>query len=259
MPYRERRIYSGAMLEIERRHCTRTGRIVGKSGRTMKTCKQQEKINLKNTRRRLVRVVCENFTRGDYHITLTLANLPATRTRRQKLLEQFLRRLRTYCRRATGEDLRYICVREDAGVRTHWHLLCQKLPLTPRQLEEMWGAGRVGITTLDGNPDYGWLARYLTKQEEGETGKKRWSQSKNLRPPFEPPARVLNRKSLAARPKVPADYYVLSHYRWANCWGYEGEYIVAIRYDRRQQLPAEILAAMDDPNAFEVWRESGEW
>ena len=71
MPYREKRIYSGAMLEIERVHCTSCGRIIGRRPRGVPTGKAQAKINLRNAQLKLARLMCENFRRGDYHITLT--------------------------------------------------------------------------------------------------------------------------------------------------------------------------------------------
>lgn len=239
MPYREKRIYSGAMLEIERVHCTRHGRALARRARGNPTGKAQERINLKNARLRLMRLMCTNFTRGDYHITLTFERvLPAGE--RNKALAQLLRRMRRLCRQRAGNELRYICVREDRGVRAHYHLVCGAFPLTIAELQALWAQGRVEIGTLDGNPDYGWLARYLTKQEEREKGSKRWSQSRNLIEPVCPKPKILKRKALASRPQVPPEYYVMSAYRQATGQGYEWEYIVAIRYDRLQKLPEEV-------------------
>lgn len=239
MPYREKRIYSGAMLEIERVHCTQHGRALTRRARGNLTGKAQERINLKNARLRMMRLMCANFRRGDYHITLTFEQLlPAAE--RNRALAQFLRRLRRLCRKRAGAELRYICVREDRRVRTHYHLVCGAFGVTVDELQALWGHGRVEIGTLDGNPDYGWLARYLTKQEEGEKGRKRWSQSRNLAEPVCPPPKILKRKALASRPQVPKEYYVMSAYRQATGQGYEWEYIVAIRYDRLQKLPAEV-------------------
>lgn len=249
MPYREKRIYSGAMLEIERRHCTHTGQVIGKRGRGLRTSPGQEKINLANARRRLMRLLCENFRRGDLYITLTYERITSAEERAADLA-RFLRRLRRLCRERVGKELRYICVKEDRQVRPHYHLVCQSLPITPAQLLELWGQGRVELGTLDGNPDYGWLARYLTKQAEKERGKKRWSQSKNLRPPYEPEPRILKRKALARRPQVPKGYFVLASYRYATTYGYEGEYVVAIREDRKQELPLDIRQQMEES---ETW------
>lgn len=239
MPYREKRIYSGAMLEIERVHCTQHGRLPARRGRGNPTGQAQERINLKNSRLRLMRLMCTNFTRGDYHITLTFDRL-LPNAEQGRALAQFLRRLRRLCRKRAGTELRYICVREDRRVRTHYHLVCGAFGLDVQELQGMWGHGRVEVGTLDGNPDYGWMARYLTKQEEGAKGRKRWSQSKNLTEPVCPKPKILKRKALASRPQVPKEYYVMSAYRQATGQGYEWEYIVAIRYDRLQKLPEEV-------------------
>lgn len=249
MPYREARIYSGAMLEIERKHCTHHGRIIGAGRKRMGvTGKAQAEINRKNAQRKLVRLLCVNFAKGDLHITLTDdtgVGLDALK----KANAKFLRKLRTFAA-GQGKALKYIAVLEWKAVRPHWHIVCQRLAVTPEQLGQMWGLGRVGMDELDGSPDYGWFARYLAKQAEREKGEKRWSQSKNLEKPVEPEPKVLKRKALASRPQVPKGYYVLASYRYATSYGYEGEYIVAIREDRRKELPPALLDAME---------ESGTW
>ena len=126
MPYREKRIYSGAMLEIERVHCTSCGRIIGRRPRGVPTGKAQAKINLRNAQLKLARLMCENFRRGDYHITLTFGQ-SMTREQQAEALAKLLRWLRKVCRKAGGGryadgDLRYICVREDRGygLTTTW-------------------------------------------------------------------------------------------------------------------------------------------
>ena len=255
MPYREKRIYAGAMLEIERTHCTRSGRMIGKQSRGMGTGKAQEKINLRNAQLKLIRLMCKNFTRGDYHITLTHERL-LSKEESKKNLEKFMRKLRTLCKKTTGKELRYICVREDRGVRPHYHLVCEKIPLTVEQLAEMWPWGRVNVGTLDGNPDYGWLARYLTKQDGADKNQKRWSQSKNLRKPYEAPPKILKRKSLASKPKAPKGYYVLSYYHNATAAGYEWQYMICIRLDRKQELPIEIQLKLEEEGIWSAYEES---
>lgn len=251
MPYREKRIYSGAMLEIERVHCTATGRVL-RGRNTGRTGASQAKINLRNARKRLMRLMCSNFTQGDFHITLTFERI-LQREERMKLIAKFLRKMRNLCRKVSGYELRYICVREDRGQRPHFHLVCGAFEITLQQIQQMWKWGRVDIGSLDGNPDYGWMARYLTKQDdvEDERNKKRWSQSKNLCEPVETEPKVLKRKSLGTRPKVPKEYYVMSAYRQATQNGYEWEYIVAIRYDRLQTIPEEVL---EEISSSETWK-----
>ncbi len=262
MPYREKRIYSGAMLEIERVHCTSCGRIIGRRPRGLPTGKAQARINLRNAQLKLARLMCENFCRGDYHITLTFSQT-MTREQQAEALAKLLRWLRRACRKAGGGryadgDLRYICVREDRGVRPHYHLVCQAFGLMVDELAEAWPWGRVEMGTLDGCPDYGWLARYLTKQEDQDKGRKRWSQSKNLRPPYMPEPKILKRKALSYRPKVPKDYYALTHYRNATAGGYEWEYIICIRKDRKQELPLDIQEQLDQAGCWSAYTEDME-
>lgn len=249
MPYREKRIYSGAMLEIERVHCTRSGRCSVRSSRGNGTGAAQAKTNLKNARKRLMRIMCENFTRGDLHITLTFYEL-LPEGQRKVLLAKFLRKLRALCKKRCGQELRYVCVPEDRAVRPHYHIVCGAFELGALELQELWPCGRVDIGTLDGNPDYGWLARYLTKQEGDYKHKKRWSQSKNLREPYMPEPKILKRKNLASRPMVPKGYYVMSAYRQATGQGYEWEYVVAIRQDRLQELPASLRVQLEQSKTW---------
>ena len=251
MPYREKRIYSGAMLEIERVHCTRSGRCICRRGSGNGTGKAQERINLKNARKRLMRLLCENFTKGDLFVTLTFDQLLCAEDRKKELAK-FLRKLRTLCRRKSGQDLRYICVQEDRAVRPHFHLVCGAFDPSVMELQELWPFGRIDVGTLDGNPDYGWMARYLTKQKGDFRHKKRWNQSKNLREPYMPEPKILKRKNLASRPQVPKGYYVMSAYRQATGQGYEWEYVVAIREDRLQELPVEIRLKLEQSK---VWGE----
>ena len=240
MPYREKRIYSGAMLEIERRHCTMSGRVIGREAKSRATGKAQERINLRNAQLRLMRLMCTNFEKGDLHITLTMGpNRSWGDTAKQ--IAKFLRKLRSVCQKKLGRALKYILVREDRGVRPHWHLVCNRMPITPEELATLWPFGLTGMQSLDGNPDYGWLARYLLKQDKhDEKNHKRWSASKNLEEPVMTPPKVLKRKALSSKPRVPKEYYVLSYYHNATANGYEWEYLVAIRYDRCKELPLEV-------------------
>ncbi len=255
MPYREKKIYSGAMLEIERVHCTHSGRVIGRKSRGLATGKAQEKINLKNAQLKLIRLMCENFTRGDLYITLTYEQLTDKATQKRQH-EKFMRGLRALCKKRGGGDLRYICVREDRGVRPHYHLVCGKFGLDVEALAALWPYGRVSVGTLDGNPDYGWLARYLSKQESRGQNEKRWSQSRNLRKPYEAPPKILKRKSLARAPKAPKGYYVLSYYHNATAAGYEWQYMICIRLDRKQELPLDIQMQLEENGIWTAYQDA---
>lgn len=159
MPYREKKIYSGAMLEIERVHCHSCGRVIGRRGRGLPTGKAQEKINLRNAQLRLARLLCENFKRGDYHVALTFGK-ELERDEQQKILARFLRRLRLAFRRATGRELRYVCVCErtvEHGRTIIWYV---------RHSAQMWmnwpRCGMVAAWTLvhwtETLTTVGWLA-----------------------------------------------------------------------------------------------------
>ena len=244
MAYRQSYVYSGAMLEIERVRCGDNGKVMHRQRRGILTSEAQQRANLKRAQLKLMRLMCVNFTRGDYHITLTMEHLHPAVTRKKEWAK-FIRRLRALCRRRTGNELKYICVPEERAVRPHYHLVCSAFGLEISELQAMWPLGLVSLQPLDGCPDYGWLARYLTKQSEKDKSSKRWYQSKNLEEPVVQEKR-LKRAALAHRPQVPKEYYVMSAYRAATADGYECEYIVAIRYDRKQQLPDDVLRRVSE-------------
>lgn len=257
MPYREQRIYSGALLEIERKHCTHCGRVIGAGKSRLGTTSDAQKvINRKNAQRKLVRLMCTNFDKGDLHITLT-DDEGMDKAQHKACWARFIRRLRSFCQKQTGQGLRYIAVCEWQEVRTHWHVVCKKLPILPSQLEKMWGKGRVELGTLDGNPDYGWFARYLTKQPERENWEKAWQQSKNLQKPIVSEPKILKRRQLASRPALPKGYYLLASYRYATSWGYEGEYLVAIRQDRKKVLPPVLQQEMERSGIWQQLAQTG--
>lgn len=259
MAYRETRTYSGAMLEIERVRMGENGKTARRQRRGRLTGKAQQEANRKRAMVRLMRLMCANFTKGDYHITLTMSHLHPAEERKREWAK-FIRKLRALCRKRTGAELRYVCVHEDRAVRPHYHLVCSAFALDMvTELPALWTLGIVSFQPLDGCPDYGWLARYLSKQDDKDKNAKRWYQSKNLAEPVVE-EKEIRRSALVRRPQIPREYYVMSAYRAATADGYECEYIVAIRYDRKQELPEELMRRMIASKTWSIFTagETGE-
>jgi hypothetical protein len=119
-------------------------------------------------------------------LTFDDANLPALVEDAQRLLQNFLRRLkRRYAR--LGLDAKYIYVLEygQKHNRLHAHLVLTG-GITRADLEQLWGLGSVSLDALRFDFDgLATLAKYLIKGGESDVRPtwKRWSGSRNLEQP----------------------------------------------------------------------------
>lgn len=152
-------------------------------------------MNEKNAKRYFVALVNQNFSEGDYHATCTYSGKPPPLDVAQKIAAEFLRRLKKIYGSA-GAEFKYIQIHEFGGKneRVHHHILLPKG--VPREvIENEWRRGliwrRLGASPgacncdrLIPDRDEGLqaLALYLTKRP---ANRKRWSGSRNLKPPEE--------------------------------------------------------------------------
>ncbi len=158
------------------------------AAKLVKTNKAQKNLNSKNARKRLERLINNNFTDGDLWITLTYSpdNLPQNIEEAQKNMQNFIGRI-NYRRKKEGlEKAKYIYVteyNEKKKVRCHHHLIMD-CGLGMDTVEKLWKKGKrnnVRRVAGDENGLLG-LAQYLTKDP---AGRKRWSSSTNLKKPKE--------------------------------------------------------------------------
>ena len=204
MPYYEKRIYSGKVLEIERYYCTNGGRRP-RSDRGKPTSEAQHKRNIINSKKKLTRLINTNFHQGDLYITLTYAILP-TEEQAKRELEKFFRKLRDYRKKAGMGELKYISITEKDEKRVHHHLLVNSISMDV--IEKLWQLGRLTVSRLDPDFEYEWLARYLGKEEKPNS--KRWNQSRNLKKPKEK-TKEIKRIVLKGEPTPPKGYKLLSY------------------------------------------------
>ena len=184
--YREKKYYCGEYLEVAIYPVYTHPKKRGK--RSKPTTEIQQRLNQRHTEGRLRRLLHTNFTPSDLFATLTFddANLPTSVEDAQRLLQNFLRRLkRKYAR--LGLDAKYIYVLEygQKHNRLHIHLVLTG-GITRADLEKLWGLGAVSVDSLRFERDgLASLARYLTKGGEGADRPtwKRWSGSRNLEKP----------------------------------------------------------------------------
>ena len=145
------------------------------------TTEVQKKLNGHNAARKLTRLANTNFTRKDIRFDLTYSpeNEPSSPEDAQRLLQNFLRRVKYFRQKNNIPDLKYIAVTEvgTKSGRLHHHIIMNgEVSIT--DLAEIWGLGYTTAKPLQfdnfGIQD---LAAYLVKFP---ILNKRWNASKNL-------------------------------------------------------------------------------
>lgn len=189
MPYREKKIYSGDILEIEIYPISKIERKQKRKIKEKESKSKQKNLNDKNAKKQLIRLLNTNFTTKDLHVTLTYdkENLPENENAAKKDVTNFIRRLNYYIKKHNLGELKYIAVIEfreqeegKKDIRLHHHLVVNGI-VDRDTLEEIWQKGRANADRL--KPDeFGLegLARYISKDPKGN---KRWIPSRNLKQP----------------------------------------------------------------------------
>ena len=189
MPYREKKIYSGDILEIEIYPISKIERKQKRKIKEKESKKKQKNLNDKNAKKQLIRLLNTNFTKKDLHVTLTYTkdNLPKSLDEAKKDVTNFIRRLNYYIKKNGLGELKYIAVIEykeqkegKKEIRMHHHLVINGI-VDRDEIEGIWKKGRANADRL--KPDeFGLegLARYVSKDPQGN---KRWIPSRNLKQP----------------------------------------------------------------------------
>ena len=132
------------------------------------TSEMQAKLNQKNAERELTRLLNANFTERDISLTLTFRDewLPESVEEAERLVKNFIRRLKRLRQRLGLGELRYIVI--PGPGRFHFHI-----PMSGgvdiKELQEMWPYGYANAIhfELDENGLEG-HARYIAKQFEAD-------------------------------------------------------------------------------------------
>lgn len=168
-------------------------------------------LNLRNTKKKLRRLMECNFDENDVHLTLTYdygmrnlrdkgiweeyekEKLPLCDADARRDIQKFFRRLRyKMTKQGVTEELKYIYVMESTKEadpndmnapppRYHYHIVL-KCGLDRDEIEKTWGMGYANADRLDMRYGLDNLAAYLTKQRRVT---RRWAYSKNLKKPRE--------------------------------------------------------------------------
>lgn len=189
MIYREKKIYSGNMLEVEIYPVTFQERKQSRRKKQKETLPKIKNLNDKNSKKHLIRLMNTNFTDRDLSVTLTYddKNLPGSEEESKKDVKNFIRKIKRYIKKNNLGEVKYIAVIEyrdqeenKKAIRIHHHVVLSA-NIDRDKIEELWTKGRANADRLKADEfGYEGLARYITKDPKGC---KRWSQSRNLKQP----------------------------------------------------------------------------
>lgn len=168
-------------------------RFKGRKGN--QTNESQKNLNDRNAKKKLMRLVHENFYAGDYWCTLTFNEEPQDLERAEKLSQNFFRRINRLRKKKGLQNAKYVYVIEEGTYGTqrfHLHLIIDN-GLSKAEVEDKWGLGSVTIKTLNYYKEENFIGvcKYMMKDEETYKrtafrlkGKRRWGSSKgNLKVP----------------------------------------------------------------------------
>lgn len=198
--YRAKTIKSGLMLECEAFPIWNT-RAESRQARKHKSRQAQEKLNIENRKKLIARLTNANFTKSDLWVTVTYDkdHLPGSIDEANKILKNYLRRLRNMYKKA-GLDFKYIYAthgtkapkNEGGGIRWHHHIVMSG-GIDRDTIEQEWQCGgRTNARRLQPDKfELTGLAKYIGRGSVTE-GKKRWGHSLNLLIPK--PGRVADHK-----------------------------------------------------------------
>lgn len=144
-----------------------------------------QKNNDRYALRTLTRLINMNFFPGDFHTTLTYATVVSAEEAKHQL-GLFIERMRREYKKQ-GKELYYIAVTEFKNHRIHHHIVMNYID--SKIIDKQWKHGHIWLSTLDRSRNYKDLAEYLIKEtqqtfrEPGNSTKRRWKPSRNLKRP----------------------------------------------------------------------------
>ena len=147
MPYFEKITRSGRLLEVERYFATRDGRRLARGENRAESSEEMERLNERNARRKLMRLINANFSgaAGDLFVTLTHAQ-PVDEAQAAKEERNVLLRIARARERKGLDALKYIAITECQSGRWHHHLIING-GLTLDELRAVWGTrGRLMVS-----------------------------------------------------------------------------------------------------------------
>lgn len=178
--YRVKTIKSGPILECEIYPIYNRTYVRGL--KIEKTGEAQRKLNIKNRRKKIIRLINTNFTKKDLWVTLTYdkEHNPKTEQEAQRNIRNYLRKIRY-----RDKNVKYIYVTEGKvkNKRFHHHVVIST-KLDRDEIENLWqgGARKEAHRLQPDEFNLTGLGMYMTKSIEK---KSQWGKSNNLKKPKE--------------------------------------------------------------------------
>ncbi len=222
---RRKKIFSKNMIEVTDYQSPKIySRGKTRQKRKLPTPEEMKRNNERLAESKLRLLIDNNFSPGDYYLTLTYREQP-TWEQAKKDIRNFIRRLSDRYK-SKEKPLKYIYVVEGAS-RIHFHLLINKaFEIYPDDMEKLWPYGYFEQKIYQGKAeDAIRMASYFVKEiqsdEKAAVFKRRWTSSKNLIKPKEK-VETLPSTEWAKDIKVPNGYYLDkdSLYEGVNMTGY---------------------------------------
>ena len=213
--YALKTIKAGEQLEVEIYPLFDKKEDIPKEGRIKKDNRQaQGRLNDKNARKRVERLINANFDDNDLWCTFTYddEHLPADGDidAALKNVKKFIRRLNYKRKKLNLPNCKYIYVTEynpTAKIRWHHHIVMDGL-LDRDTVEKTWNCGkRSQIRRLEKDENgFSGMANYIVKEKERIRSEKRWNSSQGLK---QPEVKVVKNKRPGAR---SGNYRKIEHY-----------------------------------------------
>ena len=200
---RTRTIRAGTSLEVECFPILRPEPTIEREKQKRQSGEAQRRLNLRNARKRVMRLLEANFGKGDVVLHLTIrsgnreigtAGSAFDDRAARKLLRNYLAKVKRRVKGAGRDpaEVKYLYVIESgkkAPARYHFHMVIHAPGVSRETLEELWPHGYANCDRLDTRGDgLAALAKYMTKQiglngPKGDGIMRRWSGSRNLKEP----------------------------------------------------------------------------
>ncbi len=203
----------GKRVEIEEVYSARFEKDIPNGKRVKATAEEVKRINERNRIKKLRRLIYENFSDEDWHLTLTYQKDKRPNPEQAKeFLDKFIKKMRKEHKKQ-GKKFKWIAVTEFYNKAIHHHLIINDYDFTVKLVKELWIYGSPNFSGLYKNDDYEALAVYLIKETSKSKSdpdiknKPTYRASRNLRKPKET-TKIISSKNFLKPPKPPRGWYI---------------------------------------------------
>ena len=200
-----------------------------RAGRQQQTTKSQQAINHMMKVERQIRLLSDNFSCGDWYVTLTYSGKRPPGERVKKDWDRFKERVRRIYKRA-GAEMKYIGVLENmtGNGRPHGHILLPALtPVELKKIQACWPQGIINTKIFGGGAmDVARLGEYFCKEKFSHV-----SSSRNLIRRKPKKEKVTRSEAYKTEIKIPKGYQIVKELTYCG-WTAEGYPIQHIFFER---------------------------